>query len=134
MAACGQKRGAIVAPFAQGIAHIGCWRSRFTVIVRHDGIGPSDARPRRKMDARTALAAPESLSPVDAAWFRMEASKSPADILGLLVLDGHLTDAELHATLERQFLLHLRGVSVVVWVKQLQQPRLQRALVPRMLM
>jgi diacylglycerol O-acyltransferase / wax synthase len=52
--------------------------------------------------------ATELLSPVDAAWFRMEDRKDPADIASVMVFDEPLNDARLRAVLEERLLVHRR--------------------------
>jgi len=51
---------------------------------------------------------PELLSPVDAAWFRMEHLRSSADIGALMLLDGPVDDAALRTVLETRLLVHPR--------------------------
>lgn len=50
----------------------------------------------------------ELLSPVDAAWFRMDASEDPADVAAVLFLDGRVDEARLRRTLEERLLVHPR--------------------------
>jgi diacylglycerol O-acyltransferase / wax synthase len=50
----------------------------------------------------------ERLSPVDAAWYRMDSARSPADIVGLLVLDGEVDEARLRERIETRLRLHPR--------------------------
>ncbi len=50
----------------------------------------------------------ELLTPVDAAWFRMESPEDPADIAAVMVLEGPLDAARLRAVLEERLLVHAR--------------------------
>ena len=50
----------------------------------------------------------DPLSPVDAAWFRMETGGNRADIVAVMILDGQLDDESLRATIEARLLPHRR--------------------------
>lgn len=50
----------------------------------------------------------ELLSPVDAAWFRMESRRDPADILSVMVFDAPLDDKQLRAIVTERMLVHRR--------------------------
>lgn len=50
----------------------------------------------------------EALSPVDAAWFRMEDRKDPADIACVMVFDAPIDVARLRAVIEERLLPHRR--------------------------
>ncbi len=48
----------------------------------------------------------ELLTPVDAAWFRLDAADDPADVAAILFFDGPLDEARLRRTLETRLLQH----------------------------
>ena len=48
------------------------------------------------------------LTPVDAAWFRMDEAEDPADVASVLFFDGPLDEARLRRTLEDRLLEHRR--------------------------
>jgi diacylglycerol O-acyltransferase len=50
----------------------------------------------------------ELLSPVDAAWFRMEDRRNPVDIVGLMTFDEPLDEARLRDTIATKLLSHAR--------------------------
>lgn len=51
---------------------------------------------------------PELLSPVDAAWFRMEHLRSSADVGSVMILDAPVDEAELRRLIEAHMLVHPR--------------------------
>lgn len=50
----------------------------------------------------------EALSPVDAAWFRMEDRRDPADIASVMMFDAPIDVARLREVVERRLLVHPR--------------------------
>jgi diacylglycerol O-acyltransferase / wax synthase len=58
--------------------------------------------------------ATEQLNPLDSHWYRMEATKSPTDILSVNLLEGPIHEARLRDVLERRLIIRRRFRSRVV--------------------
>ncbi len=59
------------------------------------------------MQSKHAMAT-QQLNPVDAYWFRMEGTKSAADILAVDLLEGPIDEARLHDVIVRRLITRLR--------------------------